>query len=271
MVAKLRGILALRRMGHGGTLDPMATGVLPIFFGKATKAISCLPERTKRYRAVAQLGTRTDTGDMTGEILEQTSLIPSRQALAEAMRAFVGKTRQTPPMYSAVKVDGKRLYELARAGKTAERKPRLLEIFSLELIDYDEGRKSFSFDVHCMEGGYIRTLAEDIAASLGSFAALSALRRVQSGPFLCSDCVSLEGLISGEQDAFSHLLPQDRLFPFPQLDLNAAEKKLFLNGVPLRFAGMAEEGEQRRVCADGILLGLVKHENGTWKKILQLI
>ncbi|MEG2083411.1 MAG: tRNA pseudouridine(55) synthase TruB, partial [Oscillospiraceae bacterium] len=180
VIAKLRGILGERRLGHGGTLDPMATGVLPVFAGNATKAVDFLPDETKRYTATVRLGILTDTGDITGTITEKSDKNCTLQELECALCSFVGAQKQVPPMYSAIKKDGKRLYELARKGKTVEREPRNIEITELRLVDFDESVREFAIDVLCSKGTYIRTLAEDIAASMGLVAALCALRRTMS-------------------------------------------------------------------------------------------
>ncbi|MEG2259483.1 MAG: tRNA pseudouridine(55) synthase TruB, partial [Oscillospiraceae bacterium] len=176
VIAKLRGVLNERRIGHGGTLDPMATGVLPVFVGIATRAADLLPNEKKRYTATVRMGIRTDTADVTGRIIEQNDCVATRVQLESATRSLTGAISQIPPMYSAIQVDGKRLYDLARQGKTVERQARKIEIYKIEILDFNEFKREFTIDVICSKGTYIRTLAEDIASAAGCIAALSALR-----------------------------------------------------------------------------------------------
>ena len=167
-VAKLRGILQTRRLGHGGTLDPMATGVLPIFVGNATKACDIMPDNTKSYRAGFRLGQVSDTQDVTGTILaEYQKEVPQEDILA-VIPEFTGKIMQLPPMYSAVQVNGKRLYDLARQGIEVERTPREIEVFSIDLADYDESAREGVLEISCGKGTYIRTIINDIGERLGA-------------------------------------------------------------------------------------------------------
>ncbi|MEG2939153.1 MAG: tRNA pseudouridine(55) synthase TruB, partial [Oscillospiraceae bacterium] len=165
VIAKLRGVLNERRIGHGGTLDPMATGVLPVFVGIATRAADLLPNEKKRYTATVRMGIRTDTADITGSIIEQNDCVATREQLESATRSLTGAISQIPPMYSAIQVDGKRLYDLARQGKTVERQARKIEIYKIEILDFNEFKREFTIDVICSKGTYIRTLAEDIASA----------------------------------------------------------------------------------------------------------
>ena len=194
VIAKCRGILKERRLGHSGTLDPLATGVLPVFVGRATKAIDLLPDREKRYVAGFRLGYSTDTQDVSGETLETSDVRVMREEIEEAIPKFVGKIMQVPPMYSAVKVGGKRLYDLARAGKTVEREAREIEIFSIELTDFDERSQSGGLEIACSKGTYIRTLINDLAENLGTLGVMASLRRTYSQGFDVSGCVSLQAL-----------------------------------------------------------------------------
>ncbi|OXM16030.1 tRNA pseudouridine(55) synthase TruB [Paenibacillus herberti] len=215
VVAKCRRLLRTKRIGHAGTLDPMVTGVLPLCIGPATRVVEYLQEFPKEYEAVLQFGVSTDTQDLTGEVLEQVDEVHlSESNIREALLSFLGTIVQLPPMYSAVKVDGKRLYELAREGKTVERKPRQAFIHELEVIDLDLNRPhpQVRFRVLCSKGTYIRTLCVDIGEKLGVPAAMAELKRTSSGGFRQEDCVTLEELEQLQQhgEAVLRLLPADR-------------------------------------------------------------
>lgn len=193
VVSRVRRILNTRKVGHTGTLDPFATGVLPIAVNDGTKAIPFLDEGVKCYEAVMQLGVATDTLDMTGTVLRQGDWQSiTRDDIEAALKRFTGRLSQIPPMYSAIKLDGQPLYKLARQGQTVERKPREIDIASLELISFLPPFAGFR--VVCSRGTYVRTLADDIGSVLGCGAALKELRRLASGPFSISDSINLEGL-----------------------------------------------------------------------------
>ncbi|MCM3625902.1 tRNA pseudouridine(55) synthase TruB [Paenibacillus glycanilyticus] len=197
VVAKVRRIVRMKRIGHAGTLDPMVTGVLPLCLGRSTRVVEYLQERPKAYEAVIQLGTATDTEDLTGTVLEEQSGIKiTREQVLQVLQSFVGEIDQVPPMYSAVKVDGKRLYELAREGKTVERKSRKVTIHQIDLIyaDLDADKPRFTFSVMCSKGTYIRTLCVDIGRALGVPAAMAELTRTMSGGITREQCVTLEEL-----------------------------------------------------------------------------
>lgn len=166
MIAKLRGVLGTRKLGHSGTLDPMATGVLPVFFGGASKAVDLQLDHTKTYQAVLRLGSRTDTGDITGTVLESRPVTAGEQQLLEVLPRFIGPQMQVPPMYSAVKIDGQPLYKLARQGVEVERKPRPIEIFSIA-YGGSPAQDEYQLTVRCSKGTYIRTLLEQIAEAMG--------------------------------------------------------------------------------------------------------
>ena len=180
VVAKLRGVLGTRKLGHSGTLDPMATGVLPVFCGGASKAVDLQLDHDKAYRAVLRLGQRTDTGDITGTVLETAPVTAGERELRAVLSQFVGKQMQVPPMYSAVKVGGQPLYKLAREGKTVERKARPIEIYSIT-YGGSPAENEYVLEVTCSKGTYIRTLLEDIADALGQKGTMSALRRTCAG------------------------------------------------------------------------------------------
>lgn len=197
-VAKLRKILKTKKIGHTGTLDPEVTGVLPICIGRATKVAEYMSDYSKTYEGEATIGFSTTTEDFTGEVLEKKPIktLFSRQEIETVLKSFRGKIEQTPPMYSAVKVKGKRLYEYAREGKTIERPKRLVQIHELILLSdpivVDEDKVKFSFRVHCSKGTYVRTLAVDIGKKLGYPAHMSGLVRTSSGPFTLADCLTFE-------------------------------------------------------------------------------
>lgn len=200
VVAKLRGICETRRIGHGGTLDPMATGVLPVFIGSAAKAVDMQLRQDKTYVATLLFGTRTDTGDVTGTVLEQTdNFTITRGQLERLLAGFVGEITQVPPMYSAVKINGKPLYKYAREGKQVERRPRTVTIHSIDYLG-SESAARHTIKVHCSKGTYIRTLAEDIGAQLGLPATLAALRRTTAGMFEEAQALTLEQIQQAKQE-----------------------------------------------------------------------
>lgn len=272
VIAKLRGVLGERRLGHGGTLDPMATGVLPVFAGAATKAVDLLPDATKRYTVRVQIGARTDSGDRTGVIVETSAVRPSLEAVREAAASMLGRSGQVPPMVSAVRVNGKRLYELAREGKTVERAARPIEIFACEVSAFDAGAGAFTLDVACSKGTYIRTLAENLLAKCGALGHLTALRRTESAGFSLALSHTLDEIAAaaaaGETDAL--LLGVESAFaslPVVEPDGNLA--RLFLNGFRFeasRLPVAVAEGALVRVRRDGVFLGLGAAENGLFIK-----
>lgn len=264
VVAKLRGILKTKKIGHGGTLDPMATGVLPIFLGKATKAADLTPDQSKTYIASARFGIKTDTGDVTGNIIESNEIIPDKKSLSLAIASFAGKTEQLPPMYSAVRIEGKRLYEFAREGMTVERKPREIEIYSIELLKYDKKEKVFGFEVHCSKGSYIRTLSEDIAKAAGALASLSALRRIKSGLIDERECLKLPDVEEmASKGDFRFIKPIEQVFSvYRGIELSIKQEKDFLNGIRIsRFPG-SQDGDRLRVYGKSGFLALADISDG---------
>lgn len=251
VVAKLRGILKERRIGHSGTLDPMATGLLTVFVGRATRAVQFAENDRKRYIATMRTGYQTDTQDITGNIICESGLVASEKEVSDILPRFTGEIEQIPPMYSAVKVQGKKLYELARRGETVERKARKINIISLELIGRDG--EDFVLDVTCSKGTYIRTLCNDIGEALGCKACLSALRRVEAGAFSVADAHSLEEIAASPE---KFIIPVDALFAeYKKLTLNArlTEKLkhgniLNLNSEDGTYTVYDENGEFLAVC-----------------------
>lgn len=260
VVAKLRGLLHERRIGHAGTLDPMATGVLPVFVGRATRAVEFAAEREKEYLATLRLGTVTDTQDITGTILSTQSITATREAVEEALAGFRGDIQQVPPMYSAIKREGKKLYELARRGQEVERTPRPITIHELELLD-QPSPTDFTLRVLCSKGTYVRTLCHDIGQALGCGGTLAALRRTRSAGFSLNEAVTLEQVAQAE-DPTALLLPVDSYFaghPILLLKEGAAEKRL-RNGSPLSLDG--RDGTYRVYSSRQEFLALARLERG---------
>lgn len=212
VVAKLRGILQQKKIGHTGTLDPDAVGVLPVCLGNATRLADMLTDRDKEYEAVMQLGVTTDTQDMSGTVLEEKEVRSSVEEVAEAVCSFVGGYEQVPPMYSALKVNGKRLYELARQGREVERQPRSVKLYHIEILSMELPKVSLR--VSCSKGTYIRTLCHDIGARLGCGAAMSSLKRIKSGCFTLDTAITLSRLekLRDENQIEKVLVPVDAMF-----------------------------------------------------------
>jgi tRNA pseudouridine55 synthase len=266
VVAKLRGILRERRIGHSGTLDPMATGLLVVFVGRATRAVEFAENHEKEYIAGLRPGLRTDTQDISGTVLSRTDAAISEESLLAVLPEFMGEIQQTPPMYSAVKVGGKKLYELARKGVEVERKSRPVTIKTLELTGREEG--DFILRVVCSKGTYIRTLCGDIGERLGCGAALSALRRTRAGVFSIDDAHTLDEIQALADAGMSEraLLPVDGLFSgCPPLTLSGAQTAKCLCGST--FSYPAADGDYRVYDRDGAFLMLGRVENGRMSTI----
>jgi len=236
VVAKVRGITRERRIGHAGTLDPQVTGVLPLCIGRATRVVEYLQERPKAYEALLQLGVATDTEDMTGTVVEEADAVAVTPEQVNAVLAsFVGEIEQVPPMFSAVKVDGKRLYELAREGVTVERKSRKVTIYDIKLLAFeqDDRRPTIRFDVQCSKGTYIRTLCVDIGKRLGVPAAMAELTRTVSGGFTREHCLTIEQVAELQREGAlpSRLLPADRaLTHMPEVTAIGKAAEMALQG-----------------------------------------
>ncbi len=264
IVAKLRGVLRQRRIGHGGTLDPMATGILPVFVGRATRAAEFCEGFEKEYIAGIRLGLETDTQDITGTVLKCVNKYEAeRDELLSAIDGFRGSIMQTPPMYSAVKVGGKKLYELARRGVEIERRARPVTIYRLELIDGPEKGDEFLLHVVCSKGTYIRTLIHDIGQTIGCGAAMSSLRRTRVGEFSEKDAVGLDQVIkvAAANEAEKLILPTDTLFmKHKAITVNAASEKKCRNGAP--FPADVSDGSYRVYGSNGEFLMLGKCSDG---------
>lgn len=261
IVSILRKMFDTPRVGHTGTLDPMATGVLPILLGRAVKASEYVMAEDKRYIAEMKLGITTDTEDVTGEILSVCENIPDEEKVIAAVSSFVGEYEQTPPMYSAIKVGGQKLVDIARKGETVQRKSRKVKIDSCtaKKISPDVYR----LDIRCSKGTYIRTLCSDIGALLGCGAAMSSLCRVSSGSFTIDKSYSIEDL---EKMTFEERLravtPVDELFTeLEELNLNEFYLKLFVCGAPLyqkKLKTSYPDGKMLKICRGGRFIGLGK-------------
>ena len=237
--AKIRGVLHERRVGHAGTLDPMATGVLPVFVGRATRAVEFASESEKEYIAGLKLGVVTNTQDTTGQVVEER---PVEADLEGALAAFRGEITQIPPMYSALKRDGKKLYELARAGKEVERAPRPVTIHALEVLD-QTGPDRYTLRVRCSKGTYVRTLCHDIGAALGCGGCMSALRRTEAAGFSLAEAVPLEALLDAPDPA-ALLRPVDAyFFRYPAVTVEGTALRKAKNGNP--FPCSAADGDWR--------------------------
>lgn len=256
--AKLRGIFHEKRVGHAGTLDPMATGVLPVFVGQATKAVSFAESGEKEYLARLRLGLTTDTQDTTGTVLSELPVTVTEEDLRAVLPRFTGEIEQIPPMYSAVKVQGRKLYELARKGAEVERKPRAVTIFALELLG-QTGKNEYALRVRCSKGTYIRTLCHDIGAVLGCGGAMSALERTMAAGFTLSEAVTLEQ-VQAQKEAL--LRPTDSLFrSYGAYHIADAETERRCRcGNPIRSD--VENGIYRVYGRDGSFLALSRAEGG---------
>ncbi len=265
VIAKLRGILGTRKLGHSGTLDPMATGVLPVFCGGASKAVDLQLDHTKAYRATLKLGARTDTGDVTGTVLETAPVTAGEKELLEVLPRFVGPRMQTPPMYSAVKINGQPLYKLARQGMEVERKARPIEILSIQYEGSPE-ENEYTLTVKCSKGTYIRVLLEEIAEAMGQKGTMSALRRVAAGVYTEADAHSLEEIQAaknaGPEALQALMLPVESVFTsLPLLVAGERVEQHLYNGCPTsRYP--AADGRYRVRNAQGQFLGLANITGG---------
>lgn len=234
VVAKVKKILNEKKVGHTGTLDPNATGVLPILLGKGTKLSKYLINHNKIYEATLKLGEKTDTADIEGKITEEKDVKKenlSQENVTKVLKEFIGKSKQVPPMYSAIKVNGKKLYEYARKGQTIEIKPREIEIYGIELLNINNNE--ISFKVHCSKGTYIRTLCENIAEKLETVGYMKELKRIEVGEFNIKNAITLKELESKKEKALISI--EEFLKDKQLINLNSKKVKLFLNGVNLEF------------------------------------
>ena len=266
VVGKLRGILHERRIGHSGTLDPMATGLLVVFAGRATRAVEFAEADSKEYIAGLRLGVSTDTQDTTGNVLNTCETLPSKDELIAAANGFLGEISQIPPMYSAIKINGKKLYELARRGEIVERSPRKVTISKLELVGED--KCDYILDIHCSKGTYIRTLCSDIGDKLGCGGCMSSLRRVKAGVFSITQAHTMEQIQAaadlGGLDGI--IIPVDTLFTDkPKLTVNEFEEKKLRNGNTIKTK--SADGTYRVYSESGEFLLLAEVKDNLLKTI----
>lgn len=261
VVAVMRGCYHTKKVGHGGTLDPMATGVLPVFIGSATKAVSILPDSDKSYRAGFRLGLTSDTLDIWGKLSEERAVTVSESALRSALERFRGEIDQIPPMYSALKVNGRKLCDLARQGIEVERPPRRITISRLELLGFNG--KDGVIDVDCSSGTYIRSLVDDIGSALGTGAVMTSLVRTRACGFGIDAAYPLEELKTKSfEELESLLLPTESVFRgYPEVRLDSEQARLYLNGARLdasRLHTVLNDGQTCRVFTEEGFVGIAK-------------
>ncbi len=258
VTARLRRVFNTRRIGHGGTLDPMATGVLPVFVGRATRGVEFFEHAEKTYETVLRLGLTTDTEDVTGTVLEEKDFSISEAEFLDVLPKFRGKIQQIPPMYSALKVNGQKLCDLARKGKEVERQSREIEIFRLECLEFTG--KTARLLVHCSKGTYIRTLCKDIGQALGCGGCMESLRRTGAGEYGIDEAVALQTLLDAEKPE-NWLRPVDSLFrQLPAVTLTAKQELRCRNGNS--FSVNLPEGSYRAYGQNGEFLMLAAVSDG---------
>lgn len=268
VVVRLRKILNTRKIGHTGTLDPDVTGVLPICIGKATRLAEYLTNQGKSYRCEITFGITTDTQDASGEILSKKPVNLCSEDFELILSKFIGPVQQIPPMFSAVKHQGKRLYELARQGVEVERKAREIQIHSIRIVEWISGEfPKAIFEVDCSKGTYVRTLCHDMGSALGCGAHMSGLVRLRSGPFLINESISLETIQEcTNQDDYSFLIPFTKALDLPRVSLPPHRALAFRNGLStsknqVTETDHCEEGSEVQVFSEGSFLGI-----GIWRE-----
>lgn len=247
VVAKLRGILKQKKIGHTGTLDPDAEGVLPVCLGSATKVCDLLTDKDKTYEAVLLLGRETDTQDISGKVLNRSEVLPGEEEVAACIRSFIGEYDQIPPMYSALKVNGKKLYELAREGKIIQREPRKVQIYDIRILDMDLPR--VRMEVTCSKGTYIRTLCDDIGKKLGSFGCMESLLRTRVSVFSLNQAYKLSEIKAMREEGTieEHMISVPDLFPdYPRIAVKEEASNLVYNGNPVREHDLQEKLPHRQ-------------------------
>lgn len=263
VTARLRRVFNTRRIGHGGTLDPMATGVLPVFVGRATRGVEFFEHAEKTYETVLRLGLTTDTEDITGRVLTEQPWDVTREQVEAVLETFRGQIMQVPPMYSALKVNGQKLCDLARKGKEVERQPRPVTIH--ELVFLGLVSEGIRLRVRCSKGTYIRTLCKDIGQALGCGGCMASLRRVTAGEYTIEEAVPLQELLDAQEPG-SYLRGVDTMFRnYPAVTLTANQEKRCRNGNS--FSVNLAEGTYRAYSRDGEFLMLAKTENGVMSTI----
>lgn len=267
-VARVRRICKEKKCGHSGTLDPMATGVMTVLLGGATRFCELLPSHDKAYSASFRLGIITDTLDITGKILEEREIFVSEDEVRKVASEFIGEIEQLPPMYSAVSVNGQRLYELARKGIETERPTRKVNIFSLEFLE-NSNENEYTINVECSSGTYIRTLISDIGEKLGCGATLTALRRTKANGFDVSEAVTIEELESGNPE--DYIIPVEKaMTAYPEIKVTAAQAKRFSNGGELfteRLNIRTGPGLYRIYDPENIFIGIGENDGSELLKV----
>lgn len=259
VTARLRRVFGTRRIGHGGTLDPMATGVLPVFVGRATRGVEFFEHAEKGYEALLVPGLTTDTEDTTGTVLTQQEVSITEEQIEAVLPKFRGDILQVPPMYSALKVNGQKLYDLARKGKEVPREPRPITISELTFLGFED--KNLLLRVQCSKGTYIRTLCKDIGQALGCGGCMGRLRRIRAGEYTLQNAVPLETLLNAEHPE-QYLLPVDSMFSnYPAVKLTPNQEKRCRNGNA--FSVSLAPGTYRAYSQNGEFLMLAKVEQGT--------
>ncbi|WP_310604975.1 tRNA pseudouridine(55) synthase TruB [Anaerosporobacter sp.] len=255
VVAKLRGITKQKKIGHTGTLDPDATGVLPVCLGNATKLCDLLTDKDKEYETVLLLGKVTDTQDITGEVLQESQVQVTEEQVREVISSFIGDIEQIPPMYSALKVNGKKLYELAREGKVVERKPRPITIHDIEILEIKltEDCHEIRMRVACSKGTYIRTICHDIGEALGCGGCMKSLVRTKVSNFLLADAITLGEAQKLQQEGklTEHMISVADMFPhYPKVYVNEEGNRFLANGNPLKLEHVKNEEEMKQLLAE---------------------
>ena len=261
VVSKVKKILNVKKAGHTGTLDPLATGVLPILIGNYTKLSKYLIEHDKAYIAKIKFGEKRSTGDLEGDVVETSEVrVKDETKIIEVLQSMLGKQMQTPPMYSAIKVNGKKLYEYARAGENVEIPPREIEIYQLDFISFNETEQILEIRVRCSKGTYIRTLCEDIATKLETVGFMTDLQRVQVDQFTIEEAITLEELDSQKEHVEEYLIKMEKVFQeLPKINLPANQKDLLLNGVKLNGYGAFKNGTYNIYINESFVgLGIIK-------------
>ncbi len=266
--SRLRKIFGTKKIGHTGTLDPMATGVLPIAIGGATRFIELIPDHDKGYVASFRLGITTDTLDITGEVLSRNEVGATKADVENTLQNFRGEISQLPPMYSAIKKDGVRLYELARQGIEVEREERKVTVHSLELTSADEENKEYEITVMCSKGTYIRSLISDIGEALGCGATMTKLRRVKANGVTVDRCYTLDELSEMKEKGNLNeaIIGVDTFISYDKIRVSEAQSKRFSNGGALdcnRFGGKKEPGLYNVYSPDGRFLGIGEIKEGS--------
>ncbi len=263
VTARLRRVFNTRRIGHGGTLDPMATGVLPVFVGRATRGVEFFEHAEKTYETLLRLGITTDTEDISGTVLTEQDAFVTGEMLEEVLKHFRGEIMQVPPMYSALKINGQKLVDLARKGKTVERQPRPITIHELTVLGFEA--EGIRLRVRCSKGTYIRTLCKDIGEALGCGGCMAELRRVQAGEYTIGEAVPLMDLLE-TQNPENYLRDVDTMFRnYPAVTLTANQEKRCRNGAS--FSVKLEDGTYRAYSQTGEFLMLAKIEAGVMSTI----